>query len=166
MKLLEAGRAIPDPWVRVDDIANGLPDAPAILAAGDLAAAIALEHRHPLGVALDPQDDPDILSAHLDNLALVTVRFPIFRDGRAFTQARKLREYLGFAGDIRAEGHILPDQYGFLLRCGVTSIALPDDADFAPWHDAASRFDIAYQHGRNDGPSVGTGMRRRLNLAG
>ena len=69
----------------------------------------------------------------------------IFRDGRGFTLARTLRERHDYRGEIRAVGHILPDQYLFLLRCGVDTVALPTGTDLAPWHAARSQFSIAYQ---------------------
>ena len=41
---------------------------------------------------------------HLDSLALVALVFPNFRDGRAYSQARLLRERYGFRGELRATG--------------------------------------------------------------
>jgi uncharacterized protein (DUF934 family) len=76
---------------------------------------------------------------------LVAIRFPKFRDGRGFTLARTLRERYGFTGEIRALGHVLPDQHLFLLRCGFSSVAVPDDADLAVWTAAIGRFHVAYQ---------------------
>jgi uncharacterized protein (DUF934 family) len=164
MKLLENGAVVTDSWITPEQAEGPWADAPAIVSVEEYAAASAQKRNQPVGVRLQPDQNPAVLKPWLADLPLVAVTFPIFRDGRAFTQARALREYLGFSGIIRAEGHILPDQYGFLLRCGVTSVALPDDADVGVWEAAACRFDIAYQHGLKDGPAIGVGLRRHLHL--
>ncbi|MGX9964804.1 DUF934 domain-containing protein [Roseomonas sp. F4] len=114
-----------------------------------------------LGVTLEPGDDPAQLRPHLTRLALVALRFPKHRDGRAFTQARALREKYGFGGEIRATGHVLPDQYAFLLRCGFSSVELPDEADAAVWHAARAVIPIAYQAAVTDEVPLSL-LRRRI----
>jgi uncharacterized protein (DUF934 family) len=74
----------------------------------------------------------------LDRLDLVVVEFPRFRDGRGFTVARALRERHGFAGDIRAIGHVLPDQLAALAQCGFTSIVTPAEHPPEQWRQSAS----------------------------
>ncbi|GAP24668.1 DUF934 domain-containing protein [Gluconobacter sp. NFX36] len=110
-------------------------------------------------VLLDIADDPAALKPYLNRLELVVLRFPIFRDGRVFTQARELREYLRFSGEIRAEGHVLPDQAAFLKRCGVDSVVLPDGSDPALWERQLSRFPVAYQRSVLPSRPVGAGLR-------
>ena len=44
-------------------------------------------------------------------LALIALVFPKFRDGRAYSQARLLREHYGFRGELRATGDVLRDQF-------------------------------------------------------
>src|SRR4029077_19883403 len=58
------------------------------------------------------------LAPYVDRLALIALAFPSFRDGRAYSQARLLRERYGFRGELRATGDILRDQFLFLLRAG------------------------------------------------
>jgi hypothetical protein len=36
---------------------------------------------------------------------------------------------LAFSGEIRATGNILPDQYAFLLRCGIATVETLDGTD-------------------------------------
>ncbi|MEC8261954.1 MAG: DUF934 domain-containing protein [Pseudomonadota bacterium] len=50
--------------------------------------------------------------------SVVAIRFYRFSDGRGFTIARRLREALGHSGAILASGHLIPDQAGYLRRCG------------------------------------------------
>lgn len=112
-------------------------------------------------VLLESADDPALLRPYLNRLDLVVLRFPIFRDGRGFTQARELREYLRFSGEIRAEGHILPDQAAFLRRCGVDSVVLPKDGNGDPafWEKQLRQFPVAYQRSVLPEHPVGPGLR-------
>ncbi|MCO6419413.1 DUF934 domain-containing protein [Siccirubricoccus sp. KC 17139] len=146
MPLLEDGRIIDDAWVRVADDAV-LPDSPAIVTLARLQreAAQLAGRNAPLGVVLPPDVAPDAIAPFLDRLGLVVLELPKFRDGRAFTQARALREHHGFTGEIRAAGHVIPDQYAALLRCGVSTVAVPEGADPAVWDAARRVVGIAYQ---------------------
>ena len=112
-------------------------------------------------VLLESADDPALLRPYLNRLDLVVLRFPIFRDGRGFTQARELREYLRFSGEIRAEGHILPDQAAFLRRCGVDSVVLPKNGNGDPdlWEKQLRQFPVAYQRSVLPELPVGPGLR-------
>lgn len=146
MPVLEDGRLRSDAWLTLDDDAP-LPDAPVILSLARLrrdGAALAGRNM-PLGVALPPETQPEEIAPWLDRLALVAVLLPKFRDGRAFTQARALREHHGYAGEIRATGHVIPDQYTALLRCGVSTVAVPDGTDAAVWDAARRVVGIGYQ---------------------
>ena len=104
----------------------------------------------PLGVALSSNTPPEAVAPFLDRLSLVVVPFPVFRDGRGFTLARTLRERYGFEADIRAVGHILVDQYSFLLRCGFSTVEAPASADPARWDAALRHYHIVYQAAQTD----------------
>lgn len=95
-------------------------------------------------VRIEPGDDARALIAHLDQLALIEVAFPTFRDGRGYSSARILRE-AGYGGELRAAGDVLVDQLAFMHRCGFDSFA-PDaplnDADVAA---ALARYPAVYQ---------------------
>ena len=49
---------------------------------------------------------------------MVALEFPQFRDGRAYSYARILRERFAFDGEIRAVGDVLMEQLHFMLRTG------------------------------------------------
>ncbi|WP_270938658.1 DUF934 domain-containing protein [Falsiroseomonas oryzae] len=167
MPLLEAGALRPDPFVAVADDASLPAPAPVLVSlARLLREAAPLRARNAaLGVVLPNDVDPAVLAPLLDRLALVALCFPKHRDGRAFTQARSLRERHGFAGGIRATGHVLPDQYAFLLRCGVTAIELPEGADAAAWDRARQAIPLAYQPAvAGDAAPLGL-LRRHVALA-
>ena len=70
--------------------------------------------------------------------------FPHFKDGRAYSQARLLRERYGFAGEIRARGEILRDQLYFMARCGVNAFEFSNTSTLGA--DAAlNEFSFVYQ---------------------
>ena len=68
-----------------------------------------------------PEDLPDVAGADL-----VTIAFPAFSDGRGFTLARHLRAK-GFAGRLRAKGHVIADQYSMARRAGFDEVEISDD---------------------------------------
>lgn len=128
------GQPIANAWTTLADDA-AWPDAGPVIA--PLARLLAEPEWQALqggiGALIGPDDDLAALSPLLPKLALVAVAFPKFRDGRGFTQIRALREHHGFTGEIRATGHSLPDQFLNFVRCGVTSIDLPQGQDAAVW---------------------------------
>ena len=77
----------------------------------------------------DPNCDP--VSGVLQNskFHLRVLKFEGFSDGRAFSQARLLRERYRFTGEIRARGEVLRDQLSFMQRCGFTEFELEDNTD-------------------------------------
>ena len=85
------------------------------------------------------------LAPHLDRLALVALEFPKFKDGRAYSQARLLREHYGFRGELRATGDVLRDQFMFLLRAGFDAFEVKKDADAAVFASEIARKTVFYQ---------------------
>jgi uncharacterized protein (DUF934 family) len=61
--------------------------------------------------------------AHFDGIIL---EFPDFKDGRAYSQARILRERLNFKGEVRARGDVLCDQAQFMARAGFDALEIGD----------------------------------------
>ena len=66
------------------------------------------------------------LPASFDGIGMIRVAFPAFSDGRGFTLARHLRGR-GYAGRLRAKGHVIADQYAMARRCGFDEIEISDD---------------------------------------
>lgn len=61
---------------------------------------------------------------------LIELEFPAFGDGRAYSQARLLRERYRFAGEIRASGAaVAVDQAREMSRCGINAFVLRQDQD-------------------------------------
>ena len=82
-------------------------------------------------------NDADVLAVPLEGVDRVELQFPKFTDGRAFSQARLLRQRRGFTGDIRATGDVLVDQLVQMYRVGFSSAVLKEGKDPA---DAARQF--------------------------
>lgn len=77
-------------------------------------------------VDLPADADPAALTDHLDRLAMIRVRFGSFADGRGFTLAARLRR-MGYAGRLRAAGHVLADQYAMARRSGFDEVEIDED---------------------------------------
>ncbi|GBQ20166.1 hypothetical protein AA0472_0058 [Acetobacter estunensis NRIC 0472] len=143
MPLLENGRPVQNTWRYVAE-GEALDTGDIIVPLERLTEGLAHMGGR-VGVLLPADAQVSALKEALPKLALVAVTFPIFRDGRAFSQARALREHLHFTGDIRATGHVLPDQYEMLIRCGVSTVEVPDGTDLSVWAHALDQFDVAMQ---------------------
>ena len=69
--------------------------------------------------------DPSTL-AQFSGSAAIRIDFPAFSDGRGFTLAKILR-LAGFAGRLRANGHVIADQYAMARRSGFDEVSISDD---------------------------------------
>src|SRR5271163_4684651 len=149
MPLVENGQIVEDRYVRVDDDAP-IPDrVPVIVSAKRfLAEADTLIRRDgSLGVLWPNNRRVAELEPWLGHLALIALVFPKFRDGRAYSQARLLREHYGFRGTLRATGDVLRDQFHFLVRAGFDSFAVKKPADARVFAEVVARYSVVYQPG-------------------
>jgi uncharacterized protein (DUF934 family) len=105
-----------------------------------------------LGVELDNTVDVQAIASLLADCALVALNFPVFSDGRAYSQARLLRERLNFQGEIRACGDVQFDQLFYMARCGFDAFDVPESA-VPIASQAFDSFSVAYQLTAS-GPSV------------
>jgi len=147
MQLIKGGRIVADDYVRLTDGAP-IPDGvPVIVPAARLLAETNafVEREAPTGVLWPNDRRVAELVPHLGRLALVALVFPTFKDGRAFSQARLLRERHGFRGELRATGQVLRDQFLFMLRAGFDAFEVTKDADAAAFTEAARRYSVFYQ---------------------
>ena len=97
-----------------------------------------------LAVQLEPGQAPSPLFDVLQEIPLVAINFPVFTDGRGFSYGRELRER-GFTGELRACGHILPDQMTYLRRCGFDAFQLADESRLEEALAGLADFDEYYQ---------------------
>ena len=147
MPLVKAGRIADDRFVRVLDDAPVPGGVPVILSAARLLADARdlVLRRAPTGVVW-PNDRRIVeLAPYLDWIAVVALVFPSFRDGRAYSQARLLRERHQFRGELRATGQILRDQFLFLQRAGFDAFEVTKESDAAAFAEAVRRYSVFYQ---------------------
>ena len=90
-------------------------------------------------------DDVLQLGARLEGVKLIVLNFPKFTDGRAYSQARLLRERLGYRGGLRATGAVLLDQLPFMLRCGFDSFESDQKGFGEALEKARTLFSVVYQ---------------------
>ncbi|UGA42262.1 DUF934 domain-containing protein [Bradyrhizobium quebecense] len=163
MPLVKQGRLTTDLFVHVADGAE-LPGDGAVLVTAErfLADPEALLRRPgKLGVIWPNNRNLDELVPHLDRLASVALVFPTFRDGRAYSQARLLRERYGYDGELRATGQILRDQFVFMTRAGFDAFEVKKDADADAFAHTMKRYSVFYQP---TGDGRVTALNRRMQL--
>ncbi len=116
-----------------------------------------LARRVPLGIRLRSEQSPLAIAADLAHLAVIALEFPKFRDGRAYSHARVLRERLGYRGEIRAVGEVLQEQLHYMARCGFDAFEIRDEDPVRAWQTAASDHSVWYQRtgdGRRAAPEL------------
>jgi uncharacterized protein (DUF934 family) len=146
MPLIERGRIVADAWQAVADDEPLPADRPALISAERLLALPEDAGRTaPLGVIWPNARPVSELAPHLGRLALVALVFPTFRDGRAYSQARLLRERYGFRGTLRATGQVLRDQFRFLVRVGFDALEARKEADAHAFAQSLAAYSVDYQ---------------------
>ena len=147
MPLVKNNTIVADAFCRVEDdvpVENGA--GVLVSAARFVAEADALLARNgATGVIWPNNRDLDELAPHLDRLAVIALVFPKFQDGRAYSQARLLRERFGFRGELRATGQVLRDQFVFMLRAGFDAFEVRKDSDAEAFAATARRYTVFYQ---------------------
>lgn len=147
MALLQHGALQPNNWRFVGDDAAIPADGPVTVSLKRWQAeAETLRGRNaPIGVRLKNDEPALALGEEVHRLSVVEVEFPKFTDGRAFSQARILRDKLGYQGELRGIGAILRDQYLYMTRCGIDSVELPEDKPIEGYLAALGEFSAWYQ---------------------
>ena len=163
MPLVKQGRVATDIFVHVADGAE-LPGDGAILISAarfleDPAAMLARAGK--LGVIWPNNRDIDDLVPYLDRLAAVALVFPSFRDGRAYSQARLLRERFQYRGELRATGQVLRDQFVFMMRAGFDAFEVKKQSDAEAFAQTVKRYSVFYQP---TGDGRLTALHRRMQL--
>jgi len=138
-----------DPWSFLADDQGADQGGDVIVSVGRLMReAESLSNREKggrLGVKILTSDAIEEIAPYMNQLALVAVDFPIYRDGRGYSTARLARERYHFSGDLRAIGDVLQDQLFAMLRCGFSSFMLKAKDPEAAFAQAARTFSLVYQ---------------------
>ena len=119
-----------------------------------------LKRGTPLGIRLHSDQPPELIAADLAHFALVALEFPKFRDGRAYSYARLLRERYGFKGELRAVGEVLLEQLFFMLRTGFDVFDIQSADPVNDYRTALADFSVWYQP-TADGRPTAMQLRRK-----
>ena len=163
MPLVKAGHIVDDRFVRVLDDAPAPDGVPVILPATRLLADARdlVLRQAPTGVLWPNDRSIAELAPYLDWLALVALVFPTFRDGRAYSQARLLRERYSYRDELRATGQVLRDQFVFMLRAGFDAFDVKKQSDAEAFAQTVKRYSVFYQP---TGDGRLTALHRRMQL--
>jgi uncharacterized protein (DUF934 family) len=147
MPLIKHGAYVENEWIDVAEDESLPADGAIVLSSTrwqDEREALA-GHNGRLGIRLAADEDPATIRDDLDRFDLVVLDFPKFNDGRAFSQARMIRQRFGFAGEIRATGHVIRDLLLFMARCGFDAFEIAPERTIDDWRAAMREFSVWYQ---------------------
>ncbi len=151
-RLIKDGAIVEDRWTHLDD-------AVPVPAEGDVIVSLARWMRDRatlagrnggIGVRLGGADSPSVLKDDLARLGVIALAFDTFKDGRAFSHARLLRERYRYTGELRAVGDVLRDQLFFMRRCGIDAFELRADRSAEDALAAFRELSVAYQGATDD----------------
>lgn len=103
-----------------------------------------------VGLRLTSEDDPAQLGDTVGSVGVVAIDFAKFTDGRGYSTARLLRERLGYTGQLRATGDVLPDQVFYMRRCGFDAFELAPGKQPEHALEALRAFSVTYQGAADD----------------
>jgi uncharacterized protein (DUF934 family) len=120
MPLIKDCRVVTDDWRHIGDAEELPADGGVIVTLNrwQNERAVLDGRNAPLGIRLNSNERPEAIAPDLDRFAVVALDLPAFKDGRAYSSARLLRERYRYTGELRAVGDVLRDQLPFMLRCG------------------------------------------------
>jgi uncharacterized protein (DUF934 family) len=163
MPLVKNGKISTDPFVHVADD-EAVPEGGAVLISAKRFLedpALFAARVGETGVIWPNNRDLDDLVPHLGQVVVVALVFPSFRDGRAYSQARLLRERHGYKGELRATGQVLRDQFVFMLRAGFDAFEVKKETDAEAFTATVQRYSVFYQP---TGDGRVTALHQRMQL--
>ncbi|MBM3386327.1 MAG: DUF934 domain-containing protein [Betaproteobacteria bacterium] len=94
---------------------------------------------------LELANDVDPRTLDLTGITRIDLQFPVFTDGRAYSQAFLLRRRLRFAGELRATGDVLIDQLVQMQRTGFDVAVLAEGTSADAAQRQFARYSDFYQ---------------------
>ena len=163
MPLVNGGKIADDSFIKLA-VDTPVPESGDILVPAErfIGEADALLKRGgKIGVIWPNNRDIAELVPYLGKIAVVALVFPSFRDGRAYSQARLLRERYNYRGELRATGQVLRDQFVFMLRAGFDAFEVKKEGDAEAFAATVKRYSVFYQP---TGDGRITALHRRMQL--
>jgi len=165
MPLLKSGKIIDDPWVCWDDDPDSDPSVGAVIVSlkqwRDSRDRL-LARATPLGIVLTSEQTPGEIEADLKYFDLVALDFPVFTDGRAYSNAKRLRQRYGYTGEVRAVGQVQRDQYLALHRCGFDALVIRQGETEEDWKAATRAISTPFQPGLDQNPTAMSLRQQRM----
>ena len=98
-----------------------------------------------IAVRIGSDETPAAIVADLGAIDMIALEFPTFRDGRAYSHARLLRDRYGYRGEIRAVGDVLVEQLAFMLRVGFDAFEVEAAGAAGEFRTVADEISVQYQ---------------------
>ena len=163
MALIRDGQLVDDAFIYIDETAT-LPASGAVivsLGCWQASREALLQRDEQVGIRLRSDEPPDLIGAGLEKLAVIALEFPAFRDGRAYSYARLLRERFGYQGELRAVGDVLLEQLHFMVRTGFDAFVINSEDPLGDFQVAAGDFSVWYQPTADGRPTAHELRQRR-----
>ncbi|WP_198243785.1 DUF934 domain-containing protein [methane-oxidizing endosymbiont of Gigantopelta aegis] len=103
------------------------------------------QHVAQLGLRLQPSDNVADIAQDLAHFDLIDLHFPVFTDGRGFSQAKLLRDRYQYAGEIRASGNFMVDQVFYMTKVGINAFELNNEKQLPLAISLMDDFSVSYQ---------------------
>ena len=147
-KLITKDHCEPNHWVKIDELdASDLSSGNWLL---PLEAFIERSNEPEfdakrIGVWVPGDCDIEALKPAVAKAQLIAIEFPAFMDGRGFSLAHLIKDYLEFNGELRAIGSFIQDQLFYLSRCGFDRFEIAESADVESCQASLRDFSERYQ---------------------
>lgn len=159
MALIREGRLSEDRFTDVSGEDTITAEGPVIVSLAQWQARRESLVGRELGIRLASDQPPELIADDLEHFLVVALEFPVFRDGRAYSYARILRDTYGYDRELRAVGEVLLEQLHFMLRVGFDAFEMQGEDPEAAYKIAAEEFTAWYQPGAD---SRATAMQLRM----
>jgi uncharacterized protein (DUF934 family) len=147
MRIIKGQEIVEDQWVHVED-EQPLPEGDVIISLARWQTekdTLIGRNQGGLGVRVSPDYHAEDIADDLEHFDVVALDFPVFRDGRAYSTARLLRDRYNYEGEIRATGDVLRDQLFYMFRCGFDAFEVRADRSIDDAIKAFSEMTVTYQ---------------------
>ncbi len=151
-KLIKDGELVQDPWTVLKEatgpeVLRAVPGKNFIVPLGfwKLYQDEISDYGGDFAIWLDSHEHVNEIGDSLNTFPLIALNFPVFSDGRSYTNARELRERYNYQGEIRAIGDVLRDQLFYMSKCGFNAFSLRHDQDTEECLAAFNDFKTSYQ---------------------
>lgn len=98
-----------------------------------------------VAIWLNSDETVERIGERMHEVSLIALNFPVFSDGRSYSNARELRQRFAYKGELRAIGDVLRDQLYYMSQCGFDSFDLRHDQNIEQCLLAFADFKTSYQ---------------------